>query len=718
MAAPSEPVPPSINFMDPIRYSKEQLAVIDHPASEPLFIEGPAMSGKTTAAIARLANLLKEQTSSRVLILTPQKSLAKPYFDFLSQQSEFKGSHPSILTISGLARLLVEKFWLLFSGQAGFGKPFEKPHFLSLETAQYVLSKISEPYFKQGYFHSVVIERSRLLSQILDNLNKSALVPFPPEEISSRLNLAAGIDPPIRIAFDQAQECALNFRKYCLQHNLLDFSLLIETFRKHAWGTPPCKDYFYSSFQAIVADNIEEDFPVSHDFLREWLHTKRAVTLIYDQGGGYRSFLGADPQNAYKLKDEWESVITFRDQFRQPKPLGVLRIALNTSIQFDKLKSMSPSIRQAYEVSSYQFYPQMISDVCEKIFHLVETEHTHPADIVILAPYLSDALKFSLSQNLSQKRIPHTSSRPSRMYLVHPVIRALITYAKMAYTNWPLPITRLEARNALLTSIPGLDIARADLIVQTLFSEDEKRFRSFDSMTNPVTQERISFQVGEKLENLRQWLGDEYSDMDDTPLDIFISAFYGELLSQKGYKLFEDLEAANTVHQLAQSIQKFRQFSTDYLNLSLSQANVEYIRTLQEGLLPSSFLEQEMEFESALRIEPAHTFLMENRPCDYQFWLDIGSMGWWERLNQPLTNPYLLRRNPFETRQWNDVDEFQSNQQSMLRVVEGLIRRCGKKVFLNAVHVNEYGTEQRGPLLRAVQALQKHLIQIERPDDV
>ena len=35
---------------------------------------------------------------------------------------------------------------------------------------------------------------------------------------------------------------------------------------------------------------------------------------------------------------------------------------------------------------------------------------------------------------------------------------------------------------------------------------------------------------------------------------------------------------------------------------------------------------------------------MSNRPVDYQFWLDVGGRGWFERLYQPLTHPYVLSR--------------------------------------------------------------------------
>jgi hypothetical protein len=58
-----------------------------------------------------------------------------------------------------------------------------------------------------------------------------------------------------------------------------------------------------------------------------------------------------------------------------------------------------------------------------------------------------------------------------------------------------------------------------------------------------------------------------------------------------------------------------------------------------------------------------------NRPASVQFWLDAGSNGWWERLFQPLTQPYVLSRSWDRDRQWNDADDQAANQQALARLV-------------------------------------------------
>jgi len=98
---------------------------------------------------------------------------------------------------------------------------------------------------------------------------------------------------------------------------------------------------------------------------------------------------------------------------------------------------------------------------------------------------------------------------------------------------------------------------------------------------------------------------------------------------------------------------------------------------------------------------------MRNQPVSYQFWVDIGSQGWWSRLEQPLTQPYVLSRNWESSKPWTDVDEYEINQQSLARLTVGLLRRCRKHVFMCSVAYNERGLEERGALLLAMQNIQR-----------
>ncbi len=144
---------------------------------------------------------------------------------------------------------------------------------------QYIMSKvIGAEIERNDYFASLRIKPGRLYSQIVDNLNKAALVGFPATEIESRLRAATPEDQEQKHIFADAQTCANLFREHCVENNLLDFSMQIELF-KHLWKMEAPRSYLTGRYTNIIADNIEEDTPATHDLLNEWLpscHSRHA----------------------------------------------------------------------------------------------------------------------------------------------------------------------------------------------------------------------------------------------------------------------------------------------------------------------------------------------------------------------------------------------------------------------------------------------------------
>ncbi len=179
--------------MSPITLTQNQLAVIKAGVSSKLFLAGPAGTGKSTAGVERLKYLFANGISGdSILVLTPQRTLQESYLEVIQSPERIAGGEVTPATVGGLARRMVDLFWPLAAQKAGFAHPERPPVFLTLETAQYYMAHIVRPLLDQGYFESVTIDRNRLYSQILDNLNKSAVVGFPYAEIGSRLEL--GLD--------------------------------------------------------------------------------------------------------------------------------------------------------------------------------------------------------------------------------------------------------------------------------------------------------------------------------------------------------------------------------------------------------------------------------------------------------------------------------------------------------------------------------------------
>jgi hypothetical protein len=156
-------------------------------------------------------------------------------------------------------------------------------------------------------------------------------------------------------------------------------------------------------------------------------------------------------------------------------------------------------------------------------------------------------------------------------------------------------------------------------------------------------------------------------------LDIFFKNLYGQLLSQKGFQFHNDFDAAHIIAKLIQSVRSFRLFSREIFGYDFSLIGKEYIQNVELGLIPAAFNNLSTDGNAVL-IAPAYTFLMQNRSVAFQFWLDIGSLGWWERLYQPLTNPYVFRKSWGRGAIWTEQEEYETNQQLMGRWSDR--RRC------------------------------------------
>jgi hypothetical protein len=683
---------------------EHQLTLVQRTIEGKVFLEGPAGTGKTTAAVGRLLHLLDADVAAeRILIIVPQRTLARPYYEALQSPELAAGGHVTVLTMGGLARRMVDLFWPLISEQAGFGQPDRGPTFLTLETAQYFMARIVRPLLDQGYFDSVTIDRNRLYSQILDDLNKAAVVGFPPTEIGERLKAAwAGEEREKRI-YDEAQVCATRFREYCLAHNLLDFSLQVEVFLKHLWRLPLCRDYLLHRYAHLFADNMEEDTPVAHDLLREWLPHCDSALLIYDEGAGYRRFLGADPESAYQLRELCDEKIAFTKSYvTSPDLLGLAYHLAGSLNRPSEVASGDARAVLVYE--HHRYHPQMLDWVSEEIATLVRHQDVPPGEIVVLAPFMSDALRFSLMNRLEELDVPARSHRPSRALREEPATQCLLTLAAIAHPHWGIRPSRFDLAYALMQAIEGMDLVRAQLLVGIVYRvrEDVPTLSSFDQIT-PDMQERLTFVLGRRYEDLRMWIRN-YVAGPEAELDHFLSRLFGEVLSQEGYGFHRNYDAAEVAANLIESVRKFRRVVGNAALEERKPLGQEYIEMVQDGVLAAQYIGSwQLQVEDAVLLAPAYTFLMRNRPVEYQFWLNAGGRGWWERLYQPLTHPYVLSRHWPRDEVWTDADEFETRQEALHRLTQGLIRRCRREIYLGLSELGEQGYEQHGPLLLAIQ---------------
>lgn len=711
--------------MNPTPLAPFQVELIERPINYKIFLEGPAGSGKTTVGIGRLLALLREGVpANSILLLAPQRTLVQPYMDALEAADLPGGGQVTTLTVGGLARRMVDLFWPLIAEEAGFARPDRPPSFLTLETALYYMAHLVRPLLDQGAFDSITIDRNRLYSQILDNLNKAAIVGFPYTEIGERLQ-SAWIDETAQAhVYHDAQRCATLFREYCLQNNLLDFSLQIDVFTRYLWPSFLCREHLSSTYQHLIADNIEEDTPVAHDLLRDWLPSFESALVIYDQDAGYRRFLGADPDYAASLVEACDEHHIFEDSLVGSPVLQSFCAQIGQALERSTSSPARPLASDAlasalhYPEKPLRFFPQMLDWVVQQVDRLLN-QGTPPGEIVILAPLLPDSLRFALVHRLEARGIAHRSHRPSRSLREEPAAQALLTLSALAHPDWGVRPSNFEVAYALIQTIQGLDLIRAQLLVEAAYrpAGSPVGLLPFERI-RPETQERITFSMGARYEVLRTWM-EAYQAEPAAELDFFFNRLFGEVLSQKGFAFHANFEAGTISANLIESAQKFRWAVEGRLPAAPTEAEAaeplalpeeepelgeEFLRMIQDGVLAAQYIQSwQIPPSDAVLIAPAYTFLLANQPVEHQFWLNVGSGAWSQRLYQPLTHPYVLSRTWQHDRVWTDVEEYEYSQDNLYRLVLGLVRRCRRQVHLGLCELDESGYESRGMLLRAIQ---------------
>lgn len=680
------------------------------------FLEGLPGTGKTTLAVRHMLRLLREGIpGGSILVLTPQRTLAAPYFDALRSPEAPPGEQATMLTVGGLARRNLDLFWPLVAADAGFAQPDAPPIFLTLETAQYFMDRVVEPLLAEGYFDGVTIQHNRLISQVLDNLNKAAAVGFSHQEIAVRLKRAWGGESSRKRIYDEAQAVAVRFRQYCLAHNLLDFSLQLEVFFRDLLPLPVFKDYLFGRYRHLIVDNVEEDTPLAHDLLRAWLARPEleSALLVYDHDGGYRVFLGADPDGGYALRELCDEHIRLDKSHITPPDMEALGYEIGRALN-RPVEVRRGDVRQVLAFDRQRFHPQMLDWVADEIARLVHEESVSPGEIVILAPFLSDALRFSMTHKLTQRGIQTWSHRPSRALREEPAARCLLTLAALAHPQWKRAPHKQDVAQALMQAVADLDLVRARLLTEITYRPVGTRhavpphapLSSFDDI-RPEMQTRIGYRLGERFEALRGWLAD-YAAGDETELDHFWSRLFSELLSQPGYGFHSDYDAGQVAAKLIESAAKFRRALGD-VTFEGESPGQAYVEMVDRGVLAAQYVAPwGAQPKDAVLLAPAYTFLMSNRPVDYQFWLKAGSSAWWERIYQPLTHPYVLTRHWIREKAdevWSDADEFETRQAALYRLTLGLLRRCRGKIYLGISDLGEQGYEEKGPLLKVIQGV-------------
>lgn len=726
------------------------------------FVRGPFGSGKTTLAIERARWLLQQERvrGDDILILSPQPINMRTFARVLRGRDALPGPPVEITTYASLARDAVQLYWPLIASSAGFDYPDREPTFLNIEMAQYHLGRFVDAAIDRQEFSGIVIRRNRIVVQLLSNFNRAALYGFSIDETYDRLVAALGERHDVGqvTALESARRISHAFRNFCYRESLLDYSLQVELFQRQVLQNEWSRTHLLRSRRHLIADNMEEETPAGHALIGVWANQLESLLVCVDDDGGFRTFLGADPEGALELAALCQQSINLRTTFnntssmqrvvaayaqllpaskhsaRQTSPAAPPDVEVGSPqldaqpVEESKAHADGPALRLSLndDDETYRYYPQMIRGVARDIANLVHNHGVDPGSIVVVAPIISDSLRFSLQNELQRLGIASSGNRPSRALEDEPATRTLLTFAKLAHPQWSLRPATQDVAQALAFAIDALDPVRAALLATYVYPQNATTIdlRRFAELA-PDARRRITYAAGEGYDLLRDWLyawraggsaaGVEASGTAtgqdaaaERALDQFFARLFEQVLSQPGFGFRERFDAIRVAHQVVDSARRLRwalESAATEGKETPPDTGREFVHLIDRSVLGGLHIPAWRMPEDVVLISPVLSFLLRNVTARHQFWLDVGSLDWWERLYQPLTHPYVLSQHWQADRVWQDEDEANVRAVAMRRQILGLLRRAGEQVHLAISEYSESGFEQQGPLLKVTNSV-------------
>lgn len=680
------------------RLTEIQNRIANAPLTESLFVEGLPGCGKTTAACARLACMLAAQRAGkRTLIFTPVASAGEAYRSVVSED----GRRGWVTTFNGFVQHNLNLFWPLIAAEAGFPKSAKAPLFLTIETAQVVLQSVAEPLWVSGAFNALQWTLSRFLNQTTMAMHKMAAAGILFQNYAERMRSSWSGDGAILPVFDLVQQLGESFKEICRADNMLDYALQLEIYREFLAPKESYRRWLRDQFQFFIHDNVEEDVPLAHEFGAVLRESTESGTFVCDELGGFRSFMGGDPESAKRLRSEGVTPVSLNESFVCSKNVEALAKIVNDV--FYPTEDLKGEPREAYRFSLTRYYPRMIKDAARDIAALVHGQGVSRDEIVIVAPLVSDVMYTLFERELRLQNIETFAFRASRGFAAEVDSRCLLTLLALVHPDWGFPIRILDLAQMIRYFIPLIDPLRLQLFLVKAFEVDEDSGSSaFTPVRLPEIPEKYTRECSraflDAFDILAVWILENRDT--EFPPDRTMADFFHDVLTRPGFAASGAVSDTFSLGfiRMIESLKKYRRAMEALPEGRLTWPM--YMKAVAEGMVSATYHDAALvQPRDSLLISLAGGFIGLNRPFRYQFWLNAGSPSWWERIQGTLTNDAVLSRSWQVGEIWDEMKKYERNQAEMRRLVLSLLARCGERVYVYASELNESGLDQKSNLL-------------------
>ena len=673
------------------------------------WIVGDARSGKTTYLVENFQqwvqqkqNAIEDQSQApwmpSVIVLAANHNTAGQ----LSQKLTHAGYPIATKTPLGFMEEEVNLFFPLCCEILSLTPKF--PLKLRPETEQTLASSFWHSAWPEAIIPNGKVE-SRLVRTTLDILQLAGASGTPLEEIATRLSVTLSEEEKALIG-DEAliplmAELIVNWRDWCLKQGFLTYGLIYYLYGQVLLTHPFYQAYLQDYYQGIFADDVDDYPAIAQHLASLFLQNHAKAAFTFNPNGKIRLGLGADPDAWEKLASDCEIIRLTPSPSLDSPPQAIapiLEMIANPQI----VNSLPPCIHQI-ETSSRS---QLLRETAKTIIKLIEEENISPTDIAIIAPGLDEIARYTLIKILSDHSQPVNPLREQRPLIASSLVRALLSVTCLIYPNLGRFLTNHDVAEMLIIltehSSHPIDPVRAGLIADYCYQADPNAPQLLEIQTFP-RWDRIGYKAETAYNQLRHWI--EEKKAQENPMSV--TGLLNEAITKFLWK-GNNISVANLANlkALTETTQHYweveeriaqqeSKFSTE------SDLMANFIQVLKQGTItanpdPNSSLE--FDFPQGVTIANIFQYRSHRISHGYQFWLDIGSSLW----EQPgvanlFASSAFIQQNPY-------TDSTSEDNAHLQRIINDLLGRATKNVYLCHSDLAVNGTEQNGILLSLLSA--------------
>jgi hypothetical protein len=646
------------------------------PFDHSLFLEGPAAAGKTTTALAYLLAQTKNGLlHSNILILLPESSPTPPSLLNWVQ----RGSH--VFTFEGFVRAAIA---LVQSAPGHYEESFR--------LLDHGLNRHLLEQFIDSHNYSSLLAQSKQNRALL--IRRLSRLDYQMSANGDITNTATAVMHLIFASKDEhffadVKNLLLSYRDWLRAQQYLSPAMQIDWFNQRVLDTPAFKTYIQTTFEVLLADNIERLGKVAHDLLFWFLEYLPTSLLILDHDGDGRDTWGANPDNALLLKDVCQN----RSLLSPPEAVEQRIVNIQTLFKASSSDAASISTQthskkpffRVVEAPSTAAMARQCVDVVRELY-TNSSEHAH---IAIITPAKWSLLSHDISFLLGQHALKPARLDISISLTEDPFSTAIITLLKLVSLP-PNSIALQEITSGLQQILVGLDPLRACLLALHW---------QHSSTTTRTDTRRIQSRIDEAIIDAYTRLVDcLHAFPNTTTLSQFLAHLFDTVLRRPGFTLYDNLPLQKRAQYLLEYAQILEAERSD-----IRAATSAYL-AFAAGSSTTWVNDEQVLPENTVLLCTVQDFLRSGRTVDYQIWLDAGHRAWTKQIEQVLFSPQIV--------QATSVPQVQQMAEQLhvdyfYKRISVLIRRCRRHIIPMFCGTDQVGIPEAPDIAQIVHKLER-----------